>query len=80
MKKGRLILCEEKDRLLEKYGIIHCSAEELEQLPSDAVKSKHQTQYGAEAIVERSYITEDIQINPIGIEELFVMYMEGETK
>ncbi|MBQ5825430.1 MAG: ABC transporter ATP-binding protein, partial [Clostridia bacterium] len=57
MKKGRLILCEEKDRLLEKYGIIHCSAEELEQLPSDAVKSKHQTQYGAEAIVERSYIT-----------------------
>lgn len=80
MKKGRLILCEEKDRLLETYGIIHCTAEELEQLDADAVKSSVQTQYGVEAIVERRYIPEEMEISPIGIEELFVMYMEGETK
>lgn len=80
MKKGRLILCEEKDRLLEAYGIIHCTAEQLEELEPQAVKSKIQTQYGVEAIVERRYVPEEYEINPIGIEELFVMYMEGEKQ
>ena len=27
--KGRLLLCEEKDALLERYGMLHCSAHSL---------------------------------------------------
>lgn len=77
MKRGRLVLCEEKDRLLEKYGIIQCTAQELDELPEYAVKSKRESPYGVEAIVERRFIPEDMQISPIDIEELFVMYMSG---
>ncbi len=77
MKGGRLVLCEEKDRLLEKYGIIQCTAQELDELPEYAVKSKRESPYGVEAIVERNCVPESMQINPIGIEELFVMYMSG---
>ena len=77
MKRGRLVLCEEKDRLLEKYGIIQCTAQELEAIPEAAVKNKRESPYGVEAIVERGFIPEGMQISPIGIEELFVMYMSG---
>ena len=69
--KGRLLLCDEKDRLLEKYCIIHCTAEELSQIPEDAVMHKKESPYGVEAIVER-YAADGFETTPVGIEELFV--------
>lgn len=74
--KGKLILCDEKDRLLEKYCIIHCSADELSQIPDSAIKSKKESPYGVEAIVER-YVADGFETNPVGIEELFVAVIKG---
>lgn len=74
--KGKLILCDEKDRLLEKYCIIHCSADELSQIPDSAIKSKKESPYGVEAIVER-YAADGFETNPVGIEELFVAVVRG---
>ncbi|MBQ8764007.1 MAG: ABC transporter ATP-binding protein [Clostridia bacterium] len=69
--KGKVILCDEKDRLLEKYCVIHCTAEELSQFSDDAVMHKKESPYGVEAIVER-YAADGFETNPVGIEELFV--------
>lgn len=74
--KGKLILCDEKDRLLEKYCIIHCSADELSQIPDSVIKSKKESPYGVEAIVER-YAADGFETNPVGIEELFVAVIKG---
>lgn len=70
--KGKLILFEEKDRLLEEYGIIHCTEKQLSELDSKAVKHKKISAYGAEAIVKRSEVPRGMAISPISIEELFV--------
>ena len=75
--KGRLVLCEEKDRLLEQYGIIHCTAEELEKIDPSAVKGKKESPYGVEAVVERRAIPADAEISPVGVEELFVLLVKG---
>lgn len=75
--KGKLLLCDEKDRLLEKYCIVRCSAEELEKFDVDAIKSKKESPYGVEAIVERSGVPNGLDISPIGIEELFVSVIKG---
>ena len=77
--KGKLLLCEEKDLLMEEYGIIHCTAKQLESIPSTAVKGKKQSSYGVEAIVERSAVPRDITISPIDIEQLFI-FMVKEIK
>ena len=76
--KGKLVLCEEKDRLLEKYGIIHCSATEFEKIEPSAVKSKKESPYGVEAVVERRSVSADTEISPVGVEELFVVLMREE--
>ncbi len=76
--KGKLVLCEEKDRLLEKYGIIHCSATEFEKIEPSAVKSKKESPYGVEAVVERRSVSADTEISPVGVEELFVVLMKEE--
>lgn len=77
--KGKLLLCEEKDILLEEYGIIHCSAEELQKLPSSAIKYKKESRYGVEAIVMRKDIPAETAVSPISIEELFI-FMVREAK
>lgn len=77
--KGKLLLCEEKDRLLAEYGIIHCTSEQLRHLPSEAIKYKQETPYGAEAMVLRHAVPAGMNISPISIEELFV-FMVKEAK
>lgn len=74
--KGKLLLCEEKDRLLGEYGIIHCTAEQLSELDSKAVKHKKETPYGVEAIVLRDNVPNDMKISPISIEELFIFMVK----
>ncbi len=77
--KGKLLLCEEKDQLLAEYGLIHCTAEELQKLPAEAIKQKRENPYGVEAMVLRSAIPANINVSPISIEELFV-FMVKEAK
>ncbi len=75
---GKMLICEEKDRLYETYGIVRCSAEQLNDIEPDAVIGKKISPYGAEAIVERSKIPSDWEIGAIDIEKLFVfMVKEG---
>jgi len=77
--KGKILLCEEKDLLLEEYGVIHCNADYLEQLDPEGIKHSKITSYGAEAIVLRDKIPAGTEISPISIEELFV-YMVKENR
>jgi len=74
--KGKLLLCEEKDRLLAEYGLIHCTADELHALPANAVKYRKDNAYGVEAMVLRSALPSGIRISPISIEELFVFMVK----
>lgn len=74
--KGKLMLCEEKDQLLAEYGLIHCTEEELLELPAQAVKYKKKNPYGIEAMVNRSAVPFGMNISPISMEELFVFMVK----
>ncbi len=74
--KGKLLLCEEKDVLLEKYAIVHCTKEQLCTFPSSAVKGKKMNAYGVEAIVQKEYIPADMPSSPIDIEQLFIFMVK----
>ena len=76
--KGKLLLCEEKDRLLAEYGLIHCTLQQLQALPQGAVMRQKVNPYGVEAMVLRSAVPADIAVSPISIEELFVFMVKGE--
>lgn len=78
--KGRLVLCEEKDALLEEYGVMHCTAGVLRELRPGAVKGKRETAYGVEAIVKRDAAPAGTELSPISIEELFVFMIKGENE
>ena len=74
--KGKLMLCEEKDRLLEEYGLIHCSKEQLAELDETAVRGVKASPYGVEALVRRDGIPTGMQVSPVSIEELFIFMVK----
>ena len=74
--KGKLLLCEEKDQLLSEYGLIHCTAEELQSIPSCAIKYKKENPYGIEVMVLRNAVPAGVNVSRISIEELFVFMVK----
>ena len=75
--KGNLVLFEEKDRLLEKYGIIQCTKEQLQKLDQSAVIGVKYSSYNVEAVVLRDQIPEGFKVHPISIEDLFIFMIKG---
>lgn len=75
---GRLMLCEEKDRLLEQYGFINTTEEGIRELDSSAIIGKKSTNWGVEALVDREKIPHSFKVQPVTIEELFVFMVKEE--
>lgn len=76
---GKLLLCEEKDRLLSEYGILHCTSEQFAKLDREAVRYKKESPYGMELVVKRGAVPEGLHVSPVSIEELFI-FMAKEAK
>ncbi len=77
--KGKMLLFEEKDRLLDEYCIAHCTKDELSKFESKDLKYKKETPYGVEVIIKRDIASSEMAISPISIEELFVFMAKGEN-
>ena len=78
--KGKLMLCEEKDVLLERFGLLHTTREQLAELDPAAIRGTRITDFGAEAIVERSMVPESFELSSIGIEDLFIFMAKDQKE
>ena len=67
--RGRLLLCEEKDRLTEEYGILRGTTEGIE---PTAVCGQRATPYGTEYLLRRSAVPAGVPLGQVNIEDLFV--------
>ena len=74
--KGKLMLYEEKDVLLSRYGIVYCTHEQLPLLSPTAVLHRKENPYGAEVLVLRDAVPADWKVSPVSIEELFVFMVK----
>lgn len=78
MHKGRVILCEEKDKLREDYAVISCTAQQLSELDQSAVIGVRENAYSVTAAVRRNEIPSGFDASPITVEELFVFMLREE--
>ena len=76
--KGRLILCEEKDRLKEEYGVLHCTAQDAVAIPASAIVGKRVSPLGCELLVKRSGVPGNPTFSPVDIEQLFIFMAKEE--
>ncbi len=75
--QGRLVLMDEKDRLLERYGVLKCSAEELDRLDPSTLLARRVHRYGAEALVERERVPASLTVDTLTLEELIIFLARG---
>ncbi len=78
--RGRLVLCEEKDVLLDTFGILKCSREQLKNIPQEAVHGKRIGNYGVEALVERACMPRDAVVDRASLEDIILYLSKEETK
>lgn len=77
--RGKLVLCEEKDVLLDTFGILKCSREQLRNIPEEAVHGRRIGTYGVEALVEREYMPRDAVVDRASLEDI-ILYLSKEEK
>ncbi|MDO5138234.1 MAG: ABC transporter ATP-binding protein [Oscillospiraceae bacterium] len=78
--KGKLMLCEEKDKLSSEYGILSCSEDDLKTIDSDAILHVSKNAYGCRAVVRRDSIPDGMTTDQITIEELFILMAKEEVQ
>lgn len=78
--KGRIVFCEEKDQLMEKYGLISCGQKKFEDIPQEAVCSKRSTDYGVNCLVRRDMVSQVFDIERATIEDIMLFYVKGEER
>lgn len=76
--KGQLLLCEEKDRLCEAYGIVHCTREQAAGLPAYAIRGRKETPYDVALLMERRAIPAGWTVGSVDIEQLFILMAKEE--
>lgn len=74
--EGRLLLCEEKDRLKERYGVLRCAPEETERY-ADITAAKRLSPYGAELLVRREGVPVGSALGQAGLEDIFLFLCRG---
>lgn len=77
--KGKLILCEEKDVLLEKYSVVKLSDDDFHALPQNAVVRKKKTNYGYDALVIKNQIHQTFRQEMTTLEDIILFMAKEDT-
>ena len=76
--KGDLLFCEEKDQLLEAYGIFEDSRENLDCLQPEAIVAREETRYGGvRALVKRDLAPAGFRLEKPSVEDVVLFLVKG---
>lgn len=79
--KGRLLFCDEKDRLLEHYGIFTGTTEQADSLDPEAVVGRESSGYGGvRALVWRGGVPESLELERPSVEDVILFMVKGAGK
>lgn len=82
--EGRICFEEEKDYLLENYGVVHCTKQQAALLPDSLVAGQRDNQFGSDVMVkDRREIKRrfpELTVDPADIEEIMLYTVKGERR
>jgi ABC-2 type transport system ATP-binding protein len=78
--KGKLMLCDEKDAVLNKYGVLKLSKEEFEAVPVEAIHGKKETDYGIEVLVEKALVSSAFEFEHTTLEDIILFLAKEDRK
>ena len=80
--QGKLLMCDEKDMLLESYGRLVCTKSDLEQVDRGYIVSTRKSQYSTEALIRHKSdfkrLYPRLTVESVTLDELMVFVVKGE--
>ena len=76
--QGRIVLSDPRDELLDSYGVLHCTAEQMAALDASAMRGKRMGAFGCEALVRRDGVPANWPVEPVNIEQMMLFLTRGE--
>ena len=76
--QGRVLLSEPRDELLDTFGVLRCTAEQLSALEPSAVRAKRIGAFGCEALVRRGSVPANWPVEAANIEQIMLFLTRGE--
>lgn len=75
--EGKLLMVGEKDDLLETYGLLHCTREQLQELEPSAVTGYRNSEFGVTALVKRYRLPGDYQVENASLDDILLYCVKG---
>ena len=75
--KGQLLMTGEKDTLLETYGLLHCTREQLKELDPKAVAGYRNSEFGVTALVKRYRIPGCFSVEHATLDDIMLYSIKG---
>lgn len=76
--KGKILMSEPKDELLERYGILKCTEAELAALDAAAVHAVRRSHFGVEALVLRDRVPRAFALDRAPLEDIMLFSIKEE--
>ena len=77
--RGKLLLCREKDALLQQMGILKCSENLLSDIDPAAIHGKRNTAFGVEALVERQKVPSGFTVEHASLDDILIYLVKSDT-
>ena len=78
--QGKLLFWDEKDRLIEGFGLWNCTPEQLEELDPAAVAGREDSPYGVRALLRRELVPEGLELEKPSLEDIILLQVKGEKR
>ena len=78
--QGRVLLSEPRDELLDTFGVLRCTAEQLSALEPSAMRAKRIGAFGCEALVRRNSVPANWPVEAANIEQIMLFLTRGEEQ
>lgn len=76
--RGRVLLSEGRDELIDRHGVLRCTEEQLKALDPDAVRAVRKGAFGCEALVKRDDIPANWPVEPVNVEQVMLFLTREE--
>lgn len=77
--EGKLVFCDRKDLLAEKYGIVRCSNDELKCLDKKSIVGYRRSQFSVEVLVIRENVPDTFSLDDASIEDIMLYHIREEV-
>lgn len=75
--QGKLLFCEEKDRLLEKYAVLKVPRVKLHDIPAEALVGVKENDFGAGVLVRRELVSAAFPTEHTTLEDIMLFLVKG---